>query len=114
MKLWQEQLARYSGTKKTKPKDWFEAFNQLQEYIETLEQKEKIIIFIDELPWLDTPKSGFIRAFELFWNGWAAEQRNLKLIVCGSATTWMTNKLLGDKGGFITVSRALFGWLHLH
>lgn len=99
LKLWQEQLAKYSGAKRTKPKDWFEAFKQLQEYIETLKQKEKIIIFIDELPWLDTPKSGFIRALELFWNGWAAEQRNLKLIVCGSATTWMTNKLLGDKGG---------------
>ena len=99
LKLWQEQLAKYSGAKRTKPKDWFEAFKQLQEYIETLKKKKKIIIFIDELPWLDTPKSGFIRALELFWNGWAAEQRNLKLIVCGSATTWMTNKLLGDKGG---------------
>lgn len=68
-------------------------------YIETLCDKEKVVIFIDELPWLDTPKSGFIRALELFWNGWAADRRGLKLIVCGSATTWMTNKLLGDKGG---------------
>lgn len=99
LKLWQEQLTKFSGIKNTKPKDWFEAFNQLREYIETLTEKEKVIIFIDELPWLDTPKSGFIRALELFWNGWAADRRGLKLIVCGSATTWMTNKLLGDKGG---------------
>ena len=99
LKLWQEQLAKHSGTKRPKPKDWFEAFNQLREYIETLSDKEKVIVFIDELPWLDTPKSGFIRALELFWNGWAAERRGLKLVVCGSATTWMTNKLLGDKGG---------------
>lgn len=99
LRLWQEQLKQYSGIKRQKPKDWFEAFTQLREYIETLGGKEKIIIFIDELPWLDTPKSGFIRALELFWNGWAAEQKGLKLVVCGSATTWMTNKLLGDKGG---------------
>lgn len=99
LKLWQEQLRKYSGEKQTKPKDWFEAFGQLQEYLETLGEKEKIVLFIDELPWLDTPKSGFIRALELFWNSWAAERKGLKLIVCGSATTWMTNKLLGDKGG---------------
>ena len=99
LKIWQKQLAKFSGKKRVRPNDWFEAFAQLQEYIETLEQKEKVIIFIDELPWLDTPKSGFIRALELFWNSWAAQRKGLKLIVCGSATTWMTNKLLGDKGG---------------
>lgn len=99
LKIWQEQLTKYSGIRRTKPKDWFEAFEQLREYLETLIEKKRVIIFIDELPWLDTPKSGFIRALELFWNGWAAEHRGLKLIVCGSATTWMTNKLLGDKGG---------------
>ena len=99
LKIWQEQLKKYSGNKRARPKDWFDAFNQLREYLETLGNERRIIIFIDELPWLDTPKSGFIRALELFWNSWAAEQKNLKLIVCGSATTWMTNKLLGDKGG---------------
>ena len=99
LRLWQEQLAKYSGEKCTKPKDWFEAFDQLRMYLETLKGKDKLILFIDELPWLDTPKSGFIRALDLFWNGWAAERRGLKLVVCGSATTWMTNKLLADKGG---------------
>lgn len=95
-----EQLALYSGKKQPRPKTWFEAFSQLRAYLSTLlEEKEQIIIFIDELPWLDTPKSNFIRALDLFWNGWASDQPNIKFIVCGSATTWMTNKLLGDKGG---------------
>ncbi len=99
LKLWQDQLRKHSGEKRNKPKDWFDAFEQLREYLDTLSGKEKVVIFLDELPWLDTPKSGFIRALELFWNSWAAERKGLKLIVCGSATTWMTNKLLGDKGG---------------
>lgn len=99
LKRWQEQLYRYSGAKRTRPKDWFEAFAQLQEFIESMTGKERVFIFIDELPWMDTPKSGFIRALEMFWNSWAADRKGLKLIVCGSATTWMTNKLLGDKGG---------------
>lgn len=99
LRHWQEQLRRYSGVRRNKPKDWVEAFAQLQEYVETLQGKERVLIFIDELPWLDTPKSGFLRALDLFWNGWASNRRELKLVVCGSATTWMTNKLLGDKGG---------------
>ena len=51
------------------------------------------------MPWLDVPRSKFLKAFELFWNSWASSQANLKLVVCGSATTWMTDKLLGGKGG---------------
>lgn len=96
---WQEKLCRYSGVKRTRPKDWFEAFYQLQEYLETKNDQEKIILFIDELPWMDTPRSNFLRALEMFWNSWASTRNGLKLVVCGSATTWMTNKLLGDKGG---------------
>lgn len=99
LKQWQVQLNRYSGKKRPRPKDWFEAFSQLRDYLETRSDDEKLILFIDELPWLDTPKSGFLRALEVFWNNWAADRLGLKLIVCGSATTWMTNKLLGDKGG---------------
>ena len=99
LKRWQVQLNRYSGKKRSRPKDWFEAFDQLRDYLESRFNDEKLILFIDELPWLDTPKSGFLRALEVFWNSWASDRQGLKLIVCGSATTWMTNKLLGDKGG---------------
>ncbi len=99
LKRWQVQLNRHSGKRRPCPKDWFEAFDQLRDYLETRSNDERLILFIDELPWLDTPKSGFLRALEVFWNSWAADRIGLKLIVCGSATTWMTNKLLGDKGG---------------
>ncbi|MBQ3610338.1 MAG: ATP-binding protein [Bacteroidaceae bacterium] len=99
LRQWQAQLYKYSGIKRSRPKDWFEAFAQLQEYLETKKEQKYLTVFIDELPWMDTPKSGFIRALEVFWNSWAADCKNLKLVVCGSATTWMTNKLLGDKGG---------------
>lgn len=99
LKHWQNQLTKYSGVKHNKPKDWNEAFSLLQNLIESLQDKDRFLIFIDELPWFDTPKSGFLRALDLFWNGWASNRPKVKLIVCGSATTWMTNKLLGDKGG---------------
>ncbi len=96
--LFKKELERYSHEKRLKPKDWYEAFDQLRDYLFTL-NKNRIIVFIDELPWLDTPKSSFLSAFSYFWNSWASSQTNLKLFVCGSATTWMLSKLVGDKGG---------------
>ena len=83
------------------PKDWLEAFDML---IELLENKmigtdDKQIVFLDEMPWMDTPRSGFITAFEHFWNGWGASHRNLMLIVCGSATSWLNDKLINNHGG---------------
>lgn len=92
------QLQQYSGREWPLATTWIKAFRQLQEYLSSL-RKKQIVVFIDELPWLDTPRSKFFRALDLFWNGWGDSQTNLKFIVCGSATTWMTNKLLGDKGG---------------
>lgn len=103
------QLETYSKTTQKVPKDWMEAFFMLRQYLETLKDKKHIVIFIDEMPWLDTHNSRFLKAFELFWNEWASKQDNLKFIVCGSATTWMTNTLLGNKGGLHNrVTRSIY------
>lgn len=103
------QLEHYSGIEQKTPKDWIEAFFSLRKYLETLKEKSAILLFFDEMPWLDTRYSRFLKAFELFWNEWASKQDNLKLIVCGSATTWMTNTLLGNKGGLHNrVTRAIY------
>lgn len=92
-----EQLLAGGATEVPRLKNWFEAFAMLRRLLE--KKRGKRIVFIDELPWHDAPHSNFIRALESFWNMWATDQKGLKLIVCGSSTTWMTNKLLGDKGG---------------
>ena len=80
------------------PKDWFQAFQQLTTTLE--EQGEgKKVIFLDELPWFDLPKSGFIPALEYFWNSWASARNDVLLIVCGSAASWMINNLINHHGG---------------
>ena len=94
----QKYLEHYSGQKVKRLKDWFEAFDALKTYLDTL-QKERIVVFLDEIPWMDTPKSNFLAAFGQFWNDWASLKSNLKLFVCGSATTWMLSKFIGNKGG---------------
>lgn len=88
------------GSKDEHPiKDWFDAFHRLEALLERKHQKGKMIVFIDELPWLDTPRAGFLSAFEHFWNGWGAAKHQLLLIVCGSSTTWMLDNLINSNGG---------------
>lgn len=79
-------------------KDWQEAFFALEDYLGSLEKREKIVVFFDELPWLATHKSGFLSAFSYFWNSWA-EQQNIMVIICGSAASWMINKVVRNRGG---------------
>lgn len=81
------------------PKDWFAAFDCLRDMIERSPQTGKKIIFLDELPWMDTPKSKFLAALEFFWNSWVAHRRDILLIVCGSAAAWMVKNLMNNHGG---------------
>ncbi len=81
------------------PKDWNEAFWQLRNYIDALSENEKHVVFFDEMPWLDTKKSGFLSAFEYFWNSYGSSKDNLMFIVCGSATSWIVDKIEKNKGG---------------
>jgi AAA+ ATPase superfamily predicted ATPase len=77
---------------------WIKAFQQIKQVVEGSKQKKKII-FIDELPWFDTTHSGFIPALEHFWNSWASARKDILLLVCGSAASWMINTLINNKGG---------------
>lgn len=86
------------GARLKKAADWMEAFLQIKRVVERSRQKKKII-FIDELPWFDKTHSGFIPALEHFWNDWACSRKDVLLVVCGSAASWMINKLINNKGG---------------
>jgi AAA+ ATPase superfamily predicted ATPase len=81
------------------PKTWMEAFFLLEQLLTQLDNGSRQVIFLDELPWLDTPRSGFLPAFESFWNGWCSGRDNIMLIVCGSATSWILGNLTHSKGG---------------
>ena len=94
-----EELMRKTGKDYDVPSNWREAFRYLRDYIESLPPGEKKVVFFDEMPWLDTARSDFLPVFEWFWNDWASTVDDLVLIVCGSATSWMTDKLSGNKGG---------------
>lgn len=103
-----EQLARFSEVLTRKfypqlklqaPLTWHEAFELLSSELEKLPKSKKIILFFDELPWMATKKSGLIQALDFFWNTRWSQWRQLKLIVCGSAASWMLDHLINAKGG---------------
>lgn len=88
------------GMRKSKcPSSWIEAFFMLEQWLQSKDDGGRQVVFLDELPWLDTPKSGFVTAFEGFWNNWACHRNNLMLIVCGSANSWILDNLVNNHGG---------------
>lgn len=93
------ELNRRTRKKNTVPADWTQAFEMLRDYIDGRVSKEKIVVFFDEMPWLDTHKSGFLPAFEFFWNDYGSAIDNLVFIVCGSATSWLVDNIEHNKGG---------------
>lgn len=85
---------------KKAPASWMEAFFMLAQLLESKDDgKTRQVVFLDELPWMDTARAGFITAFEGFWNTWACHRDNMMLIVCGSANSWMLDNLVNNHGG---------------
>lgn len=88
------------GYEGKKPTTWIDMFFALRQLLETkIENGKRTVIFIDELPCFDTPKSGFVNALGHFWNSWANWQSEIMLIVCGSATSWMVRNVIDNHGG---------------
>ncbi len=79
--------------------NWLIAFQRLIEHLESKQSGDKIVVFFDELSWFDTPGSDFIMGLEHFWNSWATNRKDVLLIVCGSAASWMVNILINNSGG---------------
>lgn len=87
-----------SGSKERKtPKNWLDAFFELINLLK--DRKDRLVLFFDELPWMDTPRSNFIGAFTWFWNSWASKQNNVMVIVCGSSNSYIVNKLINSHSG---------------
>lgn len=81
-----------------RPKNWRDAFSLLNKEFEK-KPFQKHLIFFDELPWLAGKKSGFIQALDYFWNAYWSQIPHIKIILCGSAASWMLEHLINAKGG---------------
>lgn len=98
-------LIEHGLDKRPVPGNWLEAFERLKELLtsDAVEREPatgRAIVFIDEMPWMDTPRSSFKSALEHFWNSWASQRSDIMLVACGSASSWLTKNLLNDAEGF--------------
>jgi uncharacterized protein len=94
------KLSEYDGSLAPKiPENWQMAFLHLKTYLKTLDKSKKQVIFIDELPWVATSKSNFVQMLAHFWNDYLSKETHFILVICGSATSWITKKIINDTGG---------------
>ena len=106
------RLAQVDGSGEPKvPKDWQWAFIRLRQYLETLPKHTKRVLFFDELPWIAASDRSFVQLLAHFWNDYLSKQQHFILVICGSATAWITQKILGDPGG---MHNRVTEHLHLH
>jgi len=81
------------------PQTWLQAFTQLKVYLNTKKGKTKKVVFLDEIPWFETPRSGFLAALDNFWNQYCSKRKDIILVICGSAASWIIKKVLNSRGG---------------
>ncbi|MFN8338527.1 MAG: ATP-binding protein [Saprospiraceae bacterium] len=91
-------LAGYPSAAISVPNTWMDAFSQLMLFLDKNRRKGKKVLFFDELPWMDTPKSKFLMAFENFWNAYCTKRKDLIVVICGSAASWMIKKVITSRG----------------
>lgn len=101
LKNFSDELARAAGSRLAleRPTDWYAAFQQLVTFLESLPPSRRHVIFFDEVPWLATRRSGFLGALGHFWNSWASRKPHIILVICGSAASWMIQKVVHHRGG---------------
>lgn len=78
--------------------NWMTAFETLTDTIKKHE-KGRFTLFLDELPWMVTQKSGLLQALDHYWNAHWSQMKAIKVVVCGSAASWMLDNLINAKGG---------------
>jgi uncharacterized protein len=92
-------IEKKNRTSSTPPANWSEALDLLTQFLGTLRTRKKIVVFLDEFPWMNSHKSGFLQAFDYWWNSWGTRQNNLAVIICGSAAAWMIQHIINNKAG---------------
>ena len=99
--VWNDEIMRFGGIDLPVADNWIKAFMNLNTLIEQKHSKdnEKKVIFLDEIPWMATRSSGFLTGLDYFWNRWASSRKDILLIICGSAASWITDNIINDKGG---------------
>ncbi len=97
--FWLTLIETQTTEKSSLPKTWLQAFSILRANINSLNNQTKKVIFLDEIAWFETPRSGFLAALDNFWNQFCSKRNDIVLVICGSAASWIIDKVINDRGG---------------
>lgn len=97
--FWMSIIEANPSLKPPLPKTWLQAFSSLKNHIISIQNRKKKVIFIDEIAWFETPRSGFLAALQNFWNLFCSKRKDIVLVICGSAASWIIDKVINNKGG---------------
>jgi AAA+ ATPase superfamily predicted ATPase len=89
----------YGGATIAAPSTWALAFEELNKAIIKLPKSQKVILFLDELPWMATKRSRLLQALDYYWNHYWSKDKRIKLVVCGSSASWIIKNIIYNKGG---------------
>lgn len=89
----------YDGIPIETPKAWLKVFELLHTAITRIAKNKKVVIFFDEFPWLAKPRTNLLQALEYFWNQYWSIDKRVKLIVCGSLSSWIIRNIINNTGG---------------
>lgn len=79
------------------PRSWEAAFSLLNKQFS--DTKGKIVIFLDELPWLATRRSELLQVIDYYWNHHWSKLKNIIFVICGSSASWVIKNIIYNKGG---------------
>ncbi|MCL1918556.1 MAG: ATP-binding protein [Peptococcaceae bacterium] len=102
LRAWNSEISRYGCKGITEAENWTQAFENLNHILEQVHANgntEKKVIFLDEIPWIATIHSDFLAGLDYFWNRWATSRKDVLLMICGSAASWITDNVVNGKGG---------------
>lgn len=89
----------YNGAELKLKNNWLDTFEMLTSSIKKTPNDKKIVIFMDEFPWMVTRRSGLLEAVDYYWNRFWVHDRRIKLIICGSSASWIINNIINNQGG---------------
>ena len=85
----------------------FENWNMALNFLASLTQKGKFLIFLDEISWMAGGEKDFAAKLKGVWDTKLKKNPDLILIICGSVTAWIEENILNDKGFMGRISLSL-------
>ena len=96
-----EEISRtfFDGLPLQPPSSWQDLFTLLNNAIESVSTKQKVVLFFDEFPWMVTRRGGLLSAIDHSWNRYLSINPRVRLIICGSSASWILKNIINNTGG---------------